>query len=227
MLLKPECLTYDDVLAVYETEGTNLKDVTNAMVTGVDGSAEKVDLFWDGWKMDDGWDDGETRILSFVFKGELAQGDIETTVKAGKDVYVSGMIVGVGCPVSECEPSGEESPAEEPPAEEPPAEEPPAEEEVWDKSSVAVSDASCNSNAGKVEFTVRNTGTEPMDGTTDWRLYENGAQIDSGTLQLGGTESTTLKFSVTKKTTSKFRLEVDQRPGHPGSSVPQADVECK
>lgn len=90
--------------------------------------------------------------------------------------------------------------------------------ECWDKSSVSVT-GECT--ASGVVFTVTNTGEKPMTGTTNWRLYQNNALVDSGTLQLAGFASQQFTFTLA----GTLRLEVDQRPGHPGSSLPNAVVE--
>jgi|GEM_PF-3410784 len=92
----------------------------------------------------------------------------------------------------------------------------------WDRSSVVVNGV-CQDSV--VCFTVENTGSPSngnMTGPTDWRLFENGVQILSGTLQLCGGCDTTLCFTANGNT---LRLEVDQRPGHPGNSHPNDVVE--
>ncbi|GAP13664.1 hypothetical protein LARV_01419, partial [Longilinea arvoryzae] len=90
----------------------------------------------------------------------------------------------------------------------------------WDKSSVSVT-GKCKVT-GEVEFTITNTGSA-MSGPTNWRLTVDGTVVQSGTLQLGDHESTTMTFSYPGV---KAILVVDQRPGHPGSSSPQADFIC-
>jgi len=99
---------------------------------------------------------------------------------------------------------------------------PPGQQQTWDKSSVSVT-GTCA--AGQAVFTVRNTGDAgggDMQGPVEWRLYVDGQLSQSGTLQLKGGEVTLLTFAFQG---TKMRLEVDQRPGHPGSSQPRADVE--
>jgi len=96
---------------------------------------------------------------------------------------------------------------------------------VWDKSSLAVEGA-CLAT-GEVEFTVTNTGDAgdgDMDGPTTWRLYVDGVLDQASTLQIAGGQIQ--KFTFGPFTGQKVRMEVDQRPGHPGSSLPQDDVEC-
>jgi Tol biopolymer transport system component len=58
-----------------------------------------------------------------------------------------------------------------------------------------------------------------MSGPTGWRLYQNGALINSGTVQLAGGASQDLRFPGVP---GALRLEVDQQPG-PG--VARATVE--
>ena len=98
-------------------------------------------------------------------------------------------------------------------------------EVVWDKSSVEVLGDCLVS--GEAQFTVKNTGDAgdgDMDAPTSWRLYVDGDLVQSGSLQLKGGEVIALKFGPYPG--SWVKLEVDQRPGHPGSSVPQAEVNC-
>jgi hypothetical protein len=80
---------------------------------------------------------------------------------------------------------------------------------------------------GQAQFTVTNTGDPgegDMDGPTNWRLTVDGNPVESGTLQLKGGESITMTFGPYDGL--KVILYVDQRPGHPGSSQPQAAVTC-
>jgi len=93
--------------------------------------------------------------------------------------------------------------------------------ECWDKSSVSVSGVCLK---GVITFYVENTGTEPMSAPTAWRLTDgSGALLTQGTIQLAGSEVRTLTFPEYEGQT--VRLNVDQRPGHPGSSQPNASVE--
>lgn len=94
---------------------------------------------------------------------------------------------------------------------------------TWDKSSVNVT-GSCLGDS-LVCFFIENTGDANngnMANPTDWRLYSNSIQVSSGTLQLCGQCDTTLCFPANGLT---LRLEVDQRPGHPGNSHPNASIE--
>lgn len=94
---------------------------------------------------------------------------------------------------------------------------------TWDNSSVQVTGQCINDSL--LCFTVTNTGAAgsgDMQGPTDWRVYENGTQTSSGTLQLCGGCDTVLCFTGNGNT---IRFEVDQRPGHPGNSLPSATIE--
>ena len=53
---------------------------------------------------------------------------------------------------------------------------------------------------------------------TQWRLYQNGVLVQTGTTDaLGFGQTQTLSFTLS----GTLRLEVDQRPGHPGSESAQ------
>lgn len=84
----------------------------------------------------------------------------------------------------------------------------------WDKSSVSLT-GQCLLT-GEAEFTVANTG-QAMTGETSWREYELGVLTNSGTLQLAAGESKTFTFGPVN---GSIEFQVDQRPGHPGSSQP-------
>ncbi len=89
----------------------------------------------------------------------------------------------------------------------------------WDKSSVVVS-GKCADNTAV--FTVTNGGSAMQDSTT-WRMYVNNVLTQSGSIALGEGETTTLSFTYAGQ---DVRLEVDQRPGHPGNSLPRETVNC-
>jgi len=94
---------------------------------------------------------------------------------------------------------------------------------AWDKSSVTVTGACSN---GLPSFYVTNTGSA-MTGATTWALYyDGGMPVETGSLQLAAGETVTLVFTGAEFVDS-FRLVVQQRPGHPGSSEPQATVDTK
>ena len=92
-----------------------------------------------------------------------------------------------------------------------------------DKSSVAV-EGWCEGDT-LVCFTIWNTGdfgSGDMQATSDYRIYENNVLIYSGTFQLVGQDSIIVCWPANGNT---IRLEADQRPGHPGNSHPQDNVE--
>jgi hypothetical protein len=90
----------------------------------------------------------------------------------------------------------------------------------WDKSSVSLT-GQCLLT-GEAEFTVSNTG-QAMTGETSWREYELGVLTNSGTLQLGAGESQVFSFGPVS---GSIEFQVDQRPGHPGSSHPRLTLNC-
>lgn len=90
---------------------------------------------------------------------------------------------------------------------------------IWDQSSVTI-EAECVGDS-LVCFYVVNTG-QAMQGTTDWRLYENSILVGTGSLQLCGGCDTAMCFPANGHA---LRLEVDQRPYHPGNSHPSAVME--
>lgn len=95
----------------------------------------------------------------------------------------------------------------------------------WDKSSVKV-EGKCEDNVAV--FTIVNTG-EPgngdMDAPSQYRIYIDNALATTGTFQLAGGDTLTIRVAATS---DNIRLEADQRPGHPGHSRPRATVsDCK
>ena len=95
----------------------------------------------------------------------------------------------------------------------------PAAAEDWDKSSVTLT-GTCLAS-GQAEFTVTNSG-QAMTGPTAWREYESDLLTNSGTLQLGAGESQVFTFGPA----GSIEFQVDQRPGHPGSSQPKLTLSC-
>lgn len=91
--------------------------------------------------------------------------------------------------------------------------------ETWDKSSIKVSGV-CSSTNGSVVLTVKNFG-EDMTGFTRWRIYRNDELFDSGDVRLDAGQS----WFWTYYDGASYRLEVDQRPGHPGNSSPRVTVD--
>ncbi|MDX2076963.1 MAG: PKD domain-containing protein [bacterium] len=93
--------------------------------------------------------------------------------------------------------------------------------ECWDKSSVSVTGECLK---GVITFYVENTGENAMSAPTPWVLTDaNGATLTTGEIILAGRETKTLTFPEYAGQT--VRLNVTQRPGHPGSSQPNALVE--
>lgn len=94
--------------------------------------------------------------------------------------------------------------------------------DCWDRSSVSVR-GECI--AGVITFFVENTGSEPMSNPTSMRLINKntGEVLLNTTIQLAGGEVRKLEFP--EYAGIDLRLEVDQRPGHSGSSQPNATVE--
>ncbi|HBS86519.1 MAG: hypothetical protein A2W91_20080 [Bacteroidetes bacterium GWF2_38_335] len=93
----------------------------------------------------------------------------------------------------------------------------------WDHSSVMV-EGECVDGTN-VSFTITNTGDPvdgDMDGTSEYRVFENENLIYTGDFQLTGGESMVVNWPANGMA---IRLEADQRPGHPGSSNPQETIE--
>jgi len=89
--------------------------------------------------------------------------------------------------------------------------------EIWDKSNVSV-DGHCE--GGVPTFSVNNTserGGGDMQGAVEYRVFVDGTQQITGTLQLLGGETRNFSFpEYAVDPVRLVRLEVDQRPGHPG-----------
>ncbi len=90
---------------------------------------------------------------------------------------------------------------------------------AWDQSDLDLS-GYCQGDS-TVCFLVENQGSA-MQGPSAWRLYENGSIINNGTVQLCAGCDSLLCFPSNGNT---FRLEVDQRPGHPNLSKPSLNIE--
>jgi len=94
---------------------------------------------------------------------------------------------------------------------------------AWDKSSVEVV-GNCTGNSLAC-FTITNTsdpGEGDMQGTSEYRIYENNMLVHTGTFQIDGGNGLIICWPANSNT---IRLEADQRPGHPGNSHPQDNVE--
>ncbi|MCI0710211.1 MAG: hypothetical protein L0154_08615 [Chloroflexi bacterium] len=96
----------------------------------------------------------------------------------------------------------------------------------WDCSSVEV-EGTCINSAGvyTASFIVTNTGDPgggDMDGPVEFRLFVNDVLVETGTLQIPGGSTASVDYEGVES--DVVRLEVDQRPGHPGNSHPNAEV---
>ncbi|MBI4648429.1 MAG: hypothetical protein HY738_18060, partial [Bacteroidia bacterium] len=93
----------------------------------------------------------------------------------------------------------------------------------WDHSSISV-EGNCTGDSLAC-FTIYNTGDPgdgDMDGTSEYRIFSNNILVYTGTFQIAGGDSLVICWAACGNT---IRLEADQRPGHPGNSHPQANVE--
>jgi predicted RNA-binding protein with TRAM domain len=74
-------------------------------------------------------------------------------------------------------------------------------------------------------FTITNTG-EPGNGDmvspTQYRILVDGTIVETGSVQLAGGDSVQIRYTGSGTVT----LQADQQPGHPGSSQPQATLNC-
>jgi len=94
----------------------------------------------------------------------------------------------------------------------------------WDKSETKVTGGCVDDSL--VCFQIKNRSSPPsgnMQGTAPWRLYINDTLMTQGTYQLAGQDSLIQCYPANGKT---YRLEADQRLGHPGNSHPKAIVEA-
>ncbi|MBI4647538.1 MAG: hypothetical protein HY738_13350 [Bacteroidia bacterium] len=93
----------------------------------------------------------------------------------------------------------------------------------WDHSSIAVEGECVNDSLAC--FTIYNTGDADegdMDGASQYRIYVNNELVYAADFQLNGGDSQIICWPAGGNT---IRLEADQRPGHPGNSHPQANIE--
>ncbi|MCH8330506.1 MAG: hypothetical protein IH946_03855, partial [Bacteroidetes bacterium] len=92
----------------------------------------------------------------------------------------------------------------------------------WDHSSIEVS-GSCQGNL--IVFNISNTGdpgTGDMTAPSEYRIYRDDSLMTTQSFQLNGGSS----FGVTQTADGHtYRLEADQRPGHPGNSQPRVTIE--
>lgn len=93
---------------------------------------------------------------------------------------------------------------------------------LWDKSSVNVEGECADSMAQFIVCNTGDAGDGDMEGPVNYRIYINDTLFQDGQLQLNGQECDTIRVLACGNT---VRLEVDQRPGHPGHSHPKAILE--
>ncbi|MDX2003567.1 MAG: T9SS type A sorting domain-containing protein [Chitinophagales bacterium] len=91
----------------------------------------------------------------------------------------------------------------------------------WDGSSITV-DQKVNASNDTIYFYIKNTGTGNMADSSHFRIYEDDILIASYKFKVGVGDSLKQPVVANGKT---FRLEADQRPGHPGMSRPRQFVE--
>src|SRR5690606_7474738 len=74
-------------------------------------------------------------------------------------------------------------------------------------------------------FVIRNTGESgngDMRAPTQYRLYQNDALVESGSVQINGGATMEIRYSGG----GTVRLEADQQVGHPGNSRPRVTLNC-
>lgn len=94
---------------------------------------------------------------------------------------------------------------------------------AWDKSSAMV-EGDCMGDT-IIRFTITNTGdfgNGDMQIASEYRIYEDGLLVYTGTFQLLGQETLIIDIPANGMT---YRLEADQHPMHPGNSHPQETIE--
>jgi hypothetical protein len=84
----------------------------------------------------------------------------------------------------------------------------------WDRSNLSV-EGHCDTPTGEAIFRVTNTSTSNMTGLTNWRMYQDGVLMNSGTLRLAGGVTAWYRFPGQA---GNLSFEVDQRPGYPGDA---------
>lgn len=94
----------------------------------------------------------------------------------------------------------------------------------WDKSFVRV-EGSCL-NTTQVQFTIFNTsqpGVGDMEIPREYRIYVDNALAVTETFQINGGQNTVINYPANGQT---IRLEADQHPMYPGSSIAQETIEA-
>lgn len=89
----------------------------------------------------------------------------------------------------------------------------------WSGASVAV-DGNCTGDS--LHFTIRNVGTAPTSGPLEYIVIEDQVVLRQGTFNLQPNETEQISLPATGAT---VRLEAQQEPFHPGSSMPGVTIE--
>lgn len=89
----------------------------------------------------------------------------------------------------------------------------------WDKSDLKVSGV-CDQASGEVVFTITNAGKK-MNKNTKYRIYRGGVLVQTHNIKLNKNQSKEVKV---KGLCNDIRIEVNQRPCHPGPSQVEAQV---
>ncbi len=90
---------------------------------------------------------------------------------------------------------------------------------LWDGSSIEV-DAQCLGDS--IEFIIENTGTGDMSDSLEYIIVEDNLIFIRAKFQLNSGDNQTFYQASTG---AFYRLEAEQAPGHPGSSMPSVFVE--
>ena len=93
----------------------------------------------------------------------------------------------------------------------------------WDQSSISV-EGICGSNS--VDFVISNQGSGDMSQAGNYRIFRNNflwqSDLTFSPLASGSDTTVSIAFDGSGYT---YRLEADQSTGHPGNSLPRANVE--
>ncbi|MCH8330343.1 MAG: hypothetical protein IH946_03020 [Bacteroidetes bacterium] len=91
---------------------------------------------------------------------------------------------------------------------------------TWEGSSLSVYGQCIGDSL--IDFVVHNIAVSNMSDSSEYRIYENDSLLGSHSFKLTGQDSLIHTITANCKT---YRIEVDQNPGHPGSSMPRDFVE--
>ena len=94
---------------------------------------------------------------------------------------------------------------------------------LWDSSSVSLT-SRCDTGgfADSIEFAIMNKTLHNMSDSSSYRIYEDDLLVLNRRFILNANTELVIKVPATGKT---FRLEADQVPHHPGTSIPREFVE--